>query len=276
MSTPKSILFVWPGGGLPGLDILAGMWLALEEAGIESTVNSGTSAGAIIGAMNSAGKSARQTADYLRELQDDDVRHARPFWPFRLGKIDSIMYNDRVLERLEEMLPSQHYKLQKPLFAWAVRRRGRAVANVCSPAIAQDPAVAVLASSAIPGFFPPVLLRDGELYSDGCTRFNLPLPADWQSYDEVWLLIGRKRAQDYRGGGGILAELIEGLEEYAEDQILDRLAEVAGAPNVRVLQPHIETAAGALHFDHRLIEEARVRTAELLGKMPKSETLECP
>ena len=37
MTTPKNILFVRSGGGAPGAAIHAGMWMALDEAGIVPT-----------------------------------------------------------------------------------------------------------------------------------------------------------------------------------------------------------------------------------------------
>jgi predicted acylesterase/phospholipase RssA len=64
----RGTLFVRSGGGLPGLDIHCGIWLALEQAGIRADANSGTSAGAAVAALDSAGWSAADAKQLLSTL----------------------------------------------------------------------------------------------------------------------------------------------------------------------------------------------------------------
>lgn len=266
----KNTLFVLSGGGMPGLDIHAGIWRALESAGIFATAISGTSAGAIVGAANAAGWSAAGFEAYLRQHDDGDVRHERAFWKLRAPFLDSIHDSDRIRVILEAILPHRWDKLIKPFSAWACKQRDGERINVAQPELAEMPADAVLASMSISGIFPAVRLLDGENYIDGGVRFNLPLLSNWQDYDEVWLLIGKIRPQDYVGRG-IISNLIRNLDILAMDQILDVLDETAGNPKVHVIWPDLRCKTGALRFDHDLIDSAYLFAVNQLiaeGKMP--------
>ena len=186
---------------MPGLDIHAGIWRALEEAGIVATEVAGTSAGAIVGAANACGWSAAAFEEYLRAHDDASVRHARPCWPVRIPWVESVFENDLILCMLEGALPPVWTKLVKPFSAWACVERNGAIVNVARPELTGSPAEAVHASMSLPGIFPSVTLGDGERYVDGGMRFNLPLLSNWREFDEVWLLIGHTKPEDYKGTG---------------------------------------------------------------------------
>ena len=121
MNADKNILFCWSGGGLPGLDIHAGIWLALEEMGIESTANAGTSAGAIMAAMNSTGMGAVTACTILHGLKDSDVRAERFMWKVRIPWISCFLENKPIGELLARHLPATFEKLQKPLQVFATK-----------------------------------------------------------------------------------------------------------------------------------------------------------
>lgn len=259
----KNTLFVMSGGGLPGIDIHAGIWLALEERGIVADDISGTSAGAIVGALDAAGWKAAGFADHLRRYDTDQLCHYRPFWKFRLPWIDSIMDNDRVAAALEGMLPLEWSGFRKSFFAWAVNKRTGNQVNVARPELTAIPAEAILASMAICGLFPAVALDDGEEYIDGGVRFNLPLPPNWMDYGRIYLLIAKQRPQDYRGTG-VVSNLVRNVNVMMLDQIYDVLDATRGAPNVTVIWPDISGAGSMLRFDHTLIDAARAYTLRTL------------
>ena len=264
-SEGKNVLFVLSGGGMPGLDLHAGIWRALETAGIFATEISGTSAGAIVGAANAVGWHAPGFEDYLRQHGDGDVRHERPFWKLRAPFLESIHDSDRIQVILEAVLPPLWNKVAKPFHAWACKQRNGERVNVARPELAEMPSDAVLASMSISGIFPAVTLLDGENYVDGGMRFNLPLLSNWQDYDEVWLLIGKTRPQDYKGRG-IISNLIRNLDILALDQIQDVLEETAGDPRVHVVWPDIKCETSMLHFNHDLIDAAYWHTLDQLAK----------
>ena len=264
MSVHRKILFVRSGGGMPGLDIHAGIWSALTQCGIVSTANSGTSAGAIVSAMDSTGWHPDNAVDYLRLHDDASVRDPHAFWYLRAHWLESIHDNARIKIVLDGALPYAWYNVVKPFSAWATRLSDCAYINVARPEIAATPADAVLASMSICGLFPSVTLLDGETYIDGGVRFNLPLTLDWEDYDDVYLLIASPRPADYPRQNGILTNLIRNVQALAFDQIDDILRTTAKAPTVRVIWPDCRSDSGLLHFDHDLIEDAYLKTMNIL------------
>lgn len=273
----RRILFVRSGGGMPGLDIHAGIWLALTSAGIKSTANSGTSAGAIVAAFDSAGWRCDQFEEFLRNHDDASIRHEHFAWKARLPWLESIHANDRIRAVLEGALPVEWSRLGKPLYAWATRLRDGASRDVASEERADFPAEAVLASMSISGFFPPVQLKDGELYVDGGTSNNLGLSPDWMTYDEVWLLVASPRPQDYTRRRGLVTNLMRNVQMLAIDQIEDAIyglhvtMNLRGetGPLVRIVRPNVPHSGGLLHFNHDLIEQAYVNTYPIVEDILK-------
>ena len=261
----KKVLFVMSGGGMPGLDIHAGIWLALEDMGIHATEISGTSAGAIVGAMNAFGWSAAGAVEYLTHHSDDDFRHERPFWKVRFPWLESIHDNDRIMTSLDGVLPADWSKITTPFSAWACNKRTGEKVNVARREMADRPATAVLASMSICGMFPSVHLLDGKEYIDGGYRFNLPLPTNWSDFDEIYLLIGKPRPHEYQGTG-ILSNLIRNANLLMLDQIVDVLDEVKGDPRVKVIWPVLGGECSMLRFDHSLIEKAYEFTVKQIMK----------
>jgi NTE family protein len=243
---------------MPGLDIHAGIWLALEEAGIVPTDLAGTSAGAIVSALQAAGHNAPFSAATVRGLTDSSVRAEVPLWKFRIPWLDHFLDNRPILALLDSLLPPTFDALTLRFSAWATRLDTGQSVNVARPGISPSPARAALASMSICGVFPSVLLADGHAYVDGGVRRNLPLPANWRGFDEVWLLIAAGSPSDYQRRPGILTNLVRNVHYLMQDQIADVLEEVCGTPSVRVIWPSVRATRGVLHFDHDLIEQAYV------------------
>lgn len=262
----KRVLFVRSGGGFPGLDIHAGIWLALEEQGIRPTEVHGTSAGAIVSGIHASGHSAEHAVSIVRGLCDSDLRRQVALWKLRLPWIDYILHNMPILDLLYQLCSERYEDLVMPLRAWATRYDTGAPVNVAHPEIARRPAEACMASSSICGIFPPVRLIDG-LYVDGGVRCNLPLPPDWTSYDEVWLLIASGRPREYPKRRGVLTHLVRNVHYLMQDQIEDVLVATHGSPRVNVVWPKIGAETGMLHFDHGLIDKAYRHTIETLKCM---------
>jgi predicted acylesterase/phospholipase RssA len=250
------VLFVRSGGGFPGIDIHAGIWLALDEAGIQPTALSGTSAGAIVSGIQATGCNAELATQVVKLLRDSDMRRPEPLWKFRLPWLDHIYRTDAIYNLLQEMVAETYENLRIPLAAWATRAATGKCVNVADPDISISPARACLASASIGGIFPPVIMEDGYSYIDGGVRANLPLPGNWRDYDQVWLLIGSPRPRDYSKQRGVLTHLIRNVQYLMQDQIEDVLEETAGAKNVHVIWPTMHVSAGMLHFDHQLIDLA--------------------
>ena len=250
---------------MPGLDIHAGIWLALEEAGVVPTEVAGTSAGAIVSALQAAGRSASFAAALMNSLSDGDVRRERFAWKLRIPWIDSFMENDPILSILNRVLPGGFDKLALPFSAWATRVETGEAVNVANPEICPSVTLSALASMSISGVFPAVRLSDGFSYVDGGVRSNLPLPANWRDYDQVWLLIAQGRPADYQHRSGILTNLLRNVHYLMQDQLCDALETTAGDTRVHVVWPALRVTAGMLHFDHDLIMSAYRYTKTLTG-----------
>lgn len=289
----RSCLFVLSGGGMPGLDIHAGILSALARRDIAPTAVCGTSAGAIIGAFLAAGRTPANIAAIVASLDDDDVRSERLLWKLRIPWLDSFLDNAPIRRLLADLLPASWSDMSIPFQAWATELLSGASVNVAHPSIAATPADAVLASMSICGVFPPVCLKDGREYVDGGVRRNLPLPQDFHRYNEVYLLIASQRPKDYRKQTGILTHLLRNVQYLMLDQIEDVFDEVRSdilpgcqlsrRPTVHVLWPDVRVERGALHFDHQLMDKAAQITDILLNDrgdstfrpIPIKETRSC-
>jgi len=250
---------------MPGLDIHLGIWLAMEQAGLYPTDLAGTSAGAIVSAVQASGLRADALRATLLSLSDSDVRSEVRFWKLRVPWLTHFLRNEPILRLLDELCAPSFADQDLPFSAWATRLATGESVNVARPEIAARPALAALASMSICGVFPAVNLDDGYSYIDGGVRRNLPLPANWQDYDEVWLLIASGAPRDYQARPGILTNLLRNVHVLMLDQTEDVLEQTANCPQVRVVWPTVRVPRGALHFDHALIGEAYVQTAQMLA-----------
>jgi NTE family protein len=143
----------------------AGVLLAMEEAGLRVDVVTGASAGALIGGAWAAGMSAGEIIDRLLVADWPDIATPRP--SLRLGLLDTQPLRSTLNEfvrdvRIEDM-PVRFGAVVTSLVA------------VRPQVITSGPLVdALLASSAVPGLFPPVEVG-GRPSIDG--GLLLPLPA---------------------------------------------------------------------------------------------------
>jgi len=254
---------------MPGLDIHCGIWRALAEAGIRADAHAGTSAGAIAAAYAASGQRSHQFEWLLRGLREQDVRRDRWLWKLRLPWIDSILRHDPIEKLLEQVLPEAFEDLEARLtVAATVEENGFPVEFDCGPILRR----AVLASMSISGFWPAVRMLQGHgdeqrelAMVDGGTSANLPIPADYLAYDEVYLLVATGRMS--YAPDNALGRMRRNVELLIQDQVLDTIARVEREHRaVTVLWPRLDTPGGALHFDHGLIDEAYTWTGEQLGR----------
>lgn len=272
------ILFVRSGGGMPGLDIHAGIWLALEKAGIRATDCWGTSAGAIVGALDAAGQTAANAADFLRGLTDADVRDARVAWKLRIPWIDYYLRPEPILRLLQSQLPAAWGDLYKPLRVFATDATEGAAVDVRDAF--SNPARAVLASMSICGAFPPAPGDDGHTYFDGGVGANLPAPGldatEVERFAEIWLLVASGRPRTYTRNDRMLTRLVQSAHWLMHNQLRDSIEEcrtaaaAGGRTRVRVVWPELPTPRGALHFDHDLIAQAEEWTRKQLEREAKA------
>lgn len=158
-----SIGLVLSGGGVRGVAHL-GLLQVLEEIGIEPTAISGTSAGALVGALRAAGHPISTILDFFKNTS---IFKIGLFASRKPGFIDS----DKFYPVLKELLPDDDFDtLQTKLYVTATdmvkgRQRTFAHGQLIRP---------VLASAAFPVVFTPVEI-EGQLYTDGGALNNFPV-----------------------------------------------------------------------------------------------------
>lgn len=257
-------LWCFSGGGMSGLDKLTGMATAAWECGLRPTSITGTSAGALVGSLLAHNWSPEDISGLLLGLRDQDVRDERVLWKLRLSFIDSIFGNEKIVRLVNALLPQDFADLALPLQVVATRLRDNQAVWFGKPVLAAPLRDAVLASMSIHGVFPTVDIG-GMDYADGGTRANLPLPANWQDYDQVVLFVAAPPVDYQPRSARAFGRLMHNVHSLMADQTDDVLDRVAGHPKVLVLRPDVGRASGTLRFDHDLIEAAYQATFDPLS-----------
>jgi NTE family protein len=154
---------VLSGGGARGIAHL-GVLKALGELGVSVSRISGTSAGAITGALFASGYAPD---DALKLIETDGFfRHFRPAWS-KMG----LLRIDSALEQYRKYLPHDSFEaLQIPLSVAAVDLIGGQIMYFESGELVRP----VLASSCLPGIFEPIRINKKQ-YIDGGSLNNMPV-----------------------------------------------------------------------------------------------------
>lgn len=171
---PRPLGLVLSGGGAIG-SVQVGHLLALHDLGIVPDVIVGTSVGAINGAVVAADPvlGAVRLASIWSKLRRDDVFPIRP-----LGLLNSlrngaagVLTTSGLVSLVSRHLPVQNMDdLAIPLHAIAADAVTGTLVDLCSGDLVQ----ALMASSALPGIFPPVHLA-GRTLMDGGLVADLPV-----------------------------------------------------------------------------------------------------
>ena len=167
--------FVLGGGGLLGAAEV-GMLAALTDAGVTPDLVLGSSVGALNGAAIAASptkETVKRLTELWKALGTDGVFSSSLFGQLKtlVSSRTHLHTNDRLRELMEEQAPGQLIEdLEVPFQCVAVSIESARVRWFDSGPVSD----AVLASCAVPGLLPPVLI-DGEHYLDGGLVDSLPL-----------------------------------------------------------------------------------------------------
>ncbi|MDM9632284.1 patatin-like phospholipase family protein [Robiginitalea aurantiaca] len=151
------------GGGYRGIAHV-GVLKALEEAGIKPEAISGTSAGAVVGALYANGMSTGDMLNFFKSIQlfsIGNLAFGKPGW------VDP----DSFYDRFRKIFPADDFAALKiPLQVTATD-----ILNGELKIFSEGPLIkALLASAAFPGFFAPVEVGKG-YYVDGGVLNNFPV-----------------------------------------------------------------------------------------------------
>ncbi|TRO66624.1 patatin-like phospholipase family protein [Christiangramia sabulilitoris] len=154
---------VLSGGGARGVAQI-GLIKALEEFDIEVTHISGSSAGAVIGAMYASGASVERMLDFFKSVP---IFHFKRYARNKPGFIDTMKFYKDFLNFYKE---DNFSILDKKLFV-NTTNLGNGKIEIFENGELIRP---LLASASIPGIFTPVAFNDG-LYADGGITNNFPV-----------------------------------------------------------------------------------------------------
>lgn len=249
-----NVLVVRSGGGLSGLDIHAGMWKALAKSGIEASVCSGTSAGAIVSGYDACGKDAAMFEALIRSLNTSDVKKPLTWWKLRAFFLNYWLDPAPILKIMSWTAPERFSELVKPLYVWATDC-GTGLAKCFGPDTTASVSRCVLASMSISGVFPWVAIQ-GHDYCDGGTSNYVPVLSNWREFDEVYLLLARPPVDYAKMHDNIIGRLLANIDWLLDDQLNDKIAALSCNLKVCVIRPEVSLRKGSLEFDHRLIDES--------------------
>ena len=253
-------------GGSSHGAIEVGLYQALEELRIDFDFIVGTSIGAINGALIAAGIPAEQVAASWRILRTRDVISKRFWWWKLLRNAPSISSPRRLKRFLCRHLPVRHFEaLKKKLVVVATDLERN------EPVLLEqgDLVEALLASSALPGVFPPRRLN-GRLLVDGAITANMPvlIARDLGARRIITFpcrcLVDWKQTPDR-----ILNVLLKSLSILMYTQEVCHLEAVKRDVETIVVDACPGKRLNALDFDHahELIEPAYQQARQLLSRM---------
>lgn len=168
-AAPRTALILCGGGSRGAVEV--GLYRAVFELGIGVDFVLGSSIGAVNGALIAAGLSPAEIEVRWRRLRTRDVIGSRWQLYRLLTGASSVFSNHRLRELLLQVLPVRSFEeLRTPLAIVATDlQSGEAVVLDKG-----DLVEAILASTALPGLFPPIA-REGRMLVDGGLSNNVPI-----------------------------------------------------------------------------------------------------
>jgi NTE family protein len=160
----KEIALALGGGGVRGFAHL-GVLHVLQKSDFIFSAIAGTSAGSIIGSLVAAGLSCNEIQALLEAVESHHVFQRKP------GDLPSLMGISGLEEVLRKQLGKKKFSdLQIPFMASAVNLH----TGACEILTEGDVVDAVMASCAVPGFFPPRKIAE-KTYIDGGVVMPVPV-----------------------------------------------------------------------------------------------------
>ena len=174
VTPPSRIVLVLGGGGVKAA-AHAGAWRALAETGLTPGHLFGTSMGAVIAACFAAGLDYGAVRARMVAIRREDVARGRRMVAVRGLTVPSLFYLEPLRAAIEQLVPARAFsELSVPLSVTAVDLDSGAL-TLFGAGGRDIPLVdALLASCALPVFYPPVVIN-GRRFADGGLRAVLPL-----------------------------------------------------------------------------------------------------
>ncbi|HRO13869.1 MAG TPA: patatin-like phospholipase family protein [Paracoccus sp. (in: a-proteobacteria)] len=267
MDGDRTTAFVLAGGGSLGA-IQVGMLLALTKAGLRPDFVIGSSVGALnaahfAGAPDLAG--VERLAQIWCGLRRSDIFLLSPSGLLgilrRSGSIVDPAHLRRLLEAHLSFARIEHARL--PLHVMATDQQGASVRLSAGPAVET-----ILASSAVPGIFPPVTI-DGRQLMDGAIAGNTPLrvAAELGATRIIVLPTGYACALT-EPPRGVIARMLHAVTLLIAWQLMHEIETMPEGVAVHLAPALCPLAVSPYDFtaSRRLIERAQGRTQEWIAR----------
>lgn len=263
-----TVAFVLSGGASLGA-VEVGMLQALAEAGIFPDVLCGTSVGAVNAAFVAGHPGSQGIAELADVWRSITRRQVFPLHPIQglsgfLGRSDHLVADGPFRRLVETHLTFDRLEdAPTPLHVVAtdvITGRDRVFSS--GPA-----APAILASAAIPGVFPPVVI-DGRPYMDGGVTDNTPIAhAVGLQPDVVFVLPTGHPCSLERAPHGALGMVLQALTVMIGRQLVVDIERFRSVVDLRVVPPLCPLDVLPVDFSHtaELIERAHESTASWLA-----------
>ena len=256
MADPDLALVLGGGGNLGVVQVA--FIEALKERGVTPDLVVGTS----VGALNAAyvafqGRELEYLEDAWLSLRGQRLFHRNPF---KIGRNlfrnrKSLYRHQFVTDHLERHLPTDDFSAVKiPLLITATNITKGTRTVFSEGSILQ----AVLASTAIPGIFPPVEI-DGDWYVDGGVAAGLGVESAVERGARTVLTVDLSSGMAYREPRGIVDVLTRSLEIMGQRRTDCQLEYFGHHTDVVVYRPGLTAAHGPGSFEdmETLLRQAR-------------------
>ncbi len=248
---------VLSGGGVLGA-LQAGILRALFRSGFRPSMIVGTSAGALNGAFLAFRPDDTGAAELVRIWKELRGKSLFLFNPLsiafqlisgELGLLDA----SPLKELIERHTPVDDFGATSvPLYITTTNlTQGRKTVFDRGPVTR-----AVLASTALPGIFPPVEI-DGEIYVDGGVLENLDMRTAVELGADEVLAIDLSRCIDSRRPDSIVDLWVQTLDVIQRERVEHEYGHLASRARITLVQPGVESSASLANFTgiDRLLDE---------------------
>ena len=255
------------GGALGALQV--GILRVLMRRGFQPARIVGTSVGALNGAFlafNPDVSGVERLAEIWRTLERDRFVHFNPVRiAYQLASRQSHLFNNEFLQGLiADHAPADDFAAtQVPLFITATNLTSGHKHVFSEGAVSQ----AVLASTAIPGLFPPVEI-DGEAYLDGGVLANLDLETAVDLGAREILAIDLSHCFNHPQPTNLLDIVTRSVDIMMRERVEHDLALVGKRARVTLIQPKIAEGprVGDLRHVSELIEQGEAFGEEVMDQ----------
>ena len=255
MRRKNKIALVLCGGGSQGVAEI-GFYRALTEKGIKPDFIIGTSVGAINGAFIASGLDIDQIKELWLEISHQKLYRLNPELLWKWGNATSLFKPTGLKQFLMNYLPVKTFEeLSIPLTVVATDlQKAEPVYLDKGPLLH-----ALMASSAIPVYFPPQIMNGDQLVDGGITN-NIPIDTAYgMGASAIYCMLNVCRHQFKRSVSGLFDTLIRSSEVSQYQKLRDDTDRTAPDAELYLLDMCINTQlTGVLDFSKTeiIMEEA--------------------